>query len=53
VGKMGEFERSDLLVDVSRLIMCHIAALLPPGQRGDFEDVEDKLIEVKERLNLL
>ncbi len=53
VGKMGEFERSDLLVDISRLAMCQIAALLPPGQRGDFEDVEEKLIEVKERLNLL
>ena len=53
VSELGEFERSDLLVDISRLIMCQIAALLPPGQRGDFEDVEEKLIEVKERLNLL
>jgi len=52
-GKMGEFERSDLLVDISRLAMCQIAALLPPGQRGDFEDVEEKLREVKERLDLL
>ncbi len=53
VGKLSEFEMGDLLVDISRLIMCQIAALLPPGQRGDFEDVEEKLIEVKERLNLL
>jgi len=51
VGKMGEFERSDFLLDISRLVMCHIAALLPPGQRGDFEDVEDKLGEVHSRLN--
>ena len=48
---LGEFEMSDFLVDISRLIMCQIAALLPPGQRGDFEDVEDKLNEVRGRLN--
>jgi len=51
VGKLSDFERSDLLVDISRLIMCRIAALLPPGQRGDFEDVEDKLEEVRSRLS--
>ncbi len=51
VSELGEFERSDLLVDISRLIMCQIAALLPPGQRGDFEDVEDKLREVRSRLD--
>ncbi len=50
VGKLGEFEMSDLLLDISRLMMCQIAALLPPGQRGDFEAVEDKLREVKSRL---
>jgi len=53
VDKLGEFEMSDFLVDTSRLIMCHIAALLPPGQRGDFENVEEKLKETKERLNQL
>jgi len=53
VNKLGEFEMSDVLVDTSRLIMCHIAALLPPGQRGDFEDVEEKLKEITERLNQL
>lgn len=53
VGSLSEFEMGDLLVDISRLIMCQIAALLPPGQRGDFEDVEEKLREVQERLNLL
>ena len=52
-GKMDEFARSDFLLDTSRLTMCQIAALLPPGQRGDFEDVEEKLAEVKERLDLL
>jgi 1-acyl-sn-glycerol-3-phosphate acyltransferase len=51
VGELNEFEKGDLLVDISRLIMCQIAILLPPGQRGDFEDVEDKLREVKSRLN--
>jgi len=51
VGGLDEFERSDLLLDISRLIMCQIAALLPPGQRGDFEDVEEKLREVRSRLS--
>jgi len=53
VGKLSEFEMGDFWVDISRLIMCQIAALLPPGQRGDFEDVEKKVREAKERLNLL
>jgi 1-acyl-sn-glycerol-3-phosphate acyltransferase len=52
VEKMGEFARSDFLLDISRLMMCQIASLLPPGQRGDFEDVGEKLREVKERLDL-
>ncbi|MBM4466188.1 MAG: hypothetical protein FJ014_11655 [Chloroflexi bacterium] len=51
VGKLDEFETGDFLLDMSQLIMCHIAALLPPGQRGDFEDVEDKLTEVRSRLS--
>lgn len=51
VGKLDEFEMGDLLLDISRLVMCQVAALLPPGQRGDFEDVEDKLREVKSRLD--
>lgn len=53
VGKLSEFEMGDFWVDISRLIMCQIAALLPPGQRGDFEDVEKKVREAQERLNLL
>ena len=51
VGKLDEFEMGDFLLDISRLIMGQIAALLPPGQRGDFEDVEDKLREVRSRLD--
>lgn len=51
VGKLDEFEMGDLLLDISRLIMCQTAMLLPPGQRGDFEDVEDKLREVRSRLD--
>ncbi len=50
VGRPDEFEMGDLLLDFSRLIVCHIAGLLPAGQRGDFEDVEDKLREVRSRL---
>lgn len=51
VENLDELEMGDLLVDISRLTMCQIAALLPPGQRGDFEDVEGKLEEVLERLH--
>jgi len=51
VGELNEFEKGDLFVDISRLIMCQIAILLPAGQRGDFEDVDDKLKEVRSRLN--
>ena len=53
VEQLNDFGRGDFLVDVSRLMMCQIAALLPPGQRGDFEDVEEKLREMKERLDVL
>jgi len=53
LGKLSEFEMGDFLVDISRLIMCRIAALLPAGQRGDFEDVDDKLREVGRRLGWL
>lgn len=47
---LSDFEIGDLLVDYSRLAMCQIAGLLPPGQRGSFENAEEKLIEIKERL---
>ena len=53
VEKLDEFEMGDFLLDISRLMMCEIAALLPPGQRGDFEDVDEKLREVQERLHPL
>ena len=52
VGSLSEFEKGDFLIDISRLMMCQIATLLPPGQRGDFEDVGEKLREVKERLDM-
>jgi hypothetical protein len=52
VAEMGDFERADLLVDLSKLAMCHIARLLPAGQRGDFEDVEAKLAETQARLGI-
>ena len=53
VGSLSEFEKGDFLIDISRLVMCQIAVLLPSGQRGDFEDVEERLREVKDRLDLL
>jgi hypothetical protein len=51
-GEMGDFERSDFLIDFSKLVVCHIAKLLPPGQRGDYEDVEEKLEEARRRLGV-
>jgi hypothetical protein len=46
----GDFQRADLLIDLTRLALCRVAELLPPGQRGDFEDAEEKLEEVQARL---
>lgn len=47
---LSDVDRSELLMDCTRLAMCRIAELLPPGQRGDFEDVDGKLEEMKARL---
>ena len=47
---ISAFEIGDLLIDYSRLAMCCIAELLPPGQRGSFENAEEKLIKINERL---
>lgn len=49
---LSEVDEGNLLVDVSRLVMCQIARLLPPGQRGSFENVEEKLAEVNKRLEV-
>ncbi len=49
---MDEFEKSDFLIDLSKLALCQIAKLLPPGQRGDFENVDEKLVETKRRLGM-
>lgn len=53
VAGMGDFEKADLLVDLSKLAMCQVARLLPPGQRGDFEDAEEKLAETERRLTMV
>lgn len=47
---LSDFERSDFLVDYSRWVMSQIAGLLPSGQRGSFENVEERLKKLKERL---
>jgi hypothetical protein len=52
VRELGDFERTDFLIDLSRLALCHVARLLPPGQRGDFEQVEEKLQEAESRLGM-
>ena len=51
-AQIGEFERADFLIDFSKLVLCHVAKLLPPGQRGDFEDVDAKLVETQRRLRI-
>lgn len=50
--EVGDFERADYLIDLTRLAMCQVAKLLPSGQRGDFEDAEERLAEVKTRLRI-
>lgn len=52
VEDIGDFEKADLLIDLTRLALCQVARLLPSGQRGDFEPVEEKLEEAEMRLGL-
>jgi hypothetical protein len=51
-GDLDDFERTDYLIDLTTLAMCEIASLLPPGQRGDFEQAEQKREETRRRLGL-
>jgi hypothetical protein len=53
VAELDDFDRNDLLIDLSRLVLCGVASLLPPGQRGDFEEPEEKLEEAQARLSYL
>ncbi len=48
---MTDFEKSDYLNDLTRLAMCRIAQLLPPGQRADFENADEKYEETCRRLS--
>ncbi|NIN67122.1 MAG: hypothetical protein GTO63_20985 [Anaerolineae bacterium] len=52
LSDLGDFERVDLMIDVSKLAMCEIARLLPPGQRADFEDADERLVDIKSRLGI-
>jgi len=52
VDELGDSERADFLIDFSKLTMCQIAKLLPPGQRGDFENADEKLLEADRRLRI-
>ena len=49
---VGEFEKTDLLLDLSRLVLCRVAGLLPRGQRGDFEGAEEMQEELESRLRM-
>jgi len=53
VAELSDLDRNDLLIDLSRLALCGVASLLPPEQRGDFEEPEEKLEEVQARLSYL
>jgi hypothetical protein len=52
LGEIGDFEKADFLVDLSKLALCELAKLLPPGQRGDFENVDEKVAETVRRLTM-
>lgn len=43
-----EYERGDFWNDCTRKVMLEIATLLPPGQRGSFDD-----IDIKERITVV
>jgi 1-acyl-sn-glycerol-3-phosphate acyltransferase len=51
-SELDDFQRTDYLIDLTKLAMCEVARLLPPGQRGDFEDAEAKLEETNRRLGI-
>jgi len=50
VDETDDLHMADLLIDFSRVAMCQIARLLPPGQRGDFDNADEKLAEATQRL---
>lgn len=50
VGQIDDVDRSDLLIDLSKLAMCQIAKLLPAEQRGDFLNADEQLSEASARL---
>ena len=50
VQELDDLHKADLLIDFSRVAMCQIARLLPRGQRGDFDNADEKLREAIRRL---
>jgi hypothetical protein len=51
-GDLDDFQKTDYLIDLTTLAMCEVARLLPRGQRGDFEEAEQKLEETRRRLGM-
>jgi hypothetical protein len=51
-SELDDFGRTDYLIDLTKLAMCQVARLLPSGQRGDFENAEEKLAETQRRLGM-
>jgi hypothetical protein len=51
-SELDDFQRADYLIDLTKLAMCQVALLLPSGQRGDFENAEEKLAESRKRLGM-
>jgi hypothetical protein len=51
-GELDDFERTDYLIDLTTLAMCEVARLLPSGQRGDFEEAEEKSEETRRRMGM-
>lgn len=50
LDKTNFFDRDRQLHLCSLLVLAKIATLLPPGQRGDFEDWETKMTEIERSL---
>lgn len=51
IEKVSVFNQDEYLRLLSLLVLGEIAALLPPDQRGDFEDAEAKIKDIKNKLS--
>ncbi len=50
--EIGDLRSSEFLSDYTKYALCEVARMLPPGQRGDFENVDEKLDQTMRRLRM-